>query len=164
MRSTIIKFVAPAFAVASVLSMALPATADSQSSIERKLATELRGEFEVPGPGDPNGAGEFTGITTRDSDGDGQLCYTLATSKIANPTAAHIHNGLEGDSGPVVVELLAPTELGVSECIVAVANRFDTGPELGKRDLRGIRNNPDAFYVNVHNSEYPDGAIRGQLR
>ncbi|MCA1662629.1 MAG: CHRD domain-containing protein [Novosphingobium sp.] len=27
-----------------------------------------------------------------------------------------------------------------------------------------IENNPSAFYVNVHTAQYPNGAIRGQLR
>jgi hypothetical protein len=29
--------------------------------------------------------------------------------------------------------------------------------------LAAILANPNGFYVNVHNAEFPDGAIRGQL-
>jgi hypothetical protein len=28
---------------------------------------------------------------------------------------------------------------------------------------RRIANNPQRFYVNIHNEKFPDGAIRGQL-
>lgn len=166
MRSTIVKFAATSFTLAVGLAATLPASAAVEEGWEgRKLQTELRGEFEVPGPGDPNGRGEFTAITTRNDRGEGQLCYTLSASKIMRAEAAHIHNGMAGEVGPVVVTLMAPTELGVSECIMAVKNNQDPdGTKLSKSDLRGIRSNPTFFYVNVHNSEYPDGAIRGQMR
>jgi CHRD domain len=32
-----------------------------------------------------------------------------------------------------------------------------------KRLAKKLRRAPENFYVNVHNSEHPDGAIRGQL-
>jgi hypothetical protein len=29
--------------------------------------------------------------------------------------------------------------------------------------MKRIRQNPENFYVNVHNADFPDGAVRGQL-
>lgn len=84
--------------------------------------------------------------------GQGQVCWKLSVSDIGAATAAHIHRGEPGDPGPVVVTLSAPAE-GSSEGCADV-----------ERDLiKEILQDPDEFYVNVHNAEYPNGAIRGQL-
>ena len=65
---------------------------------------------------------------------------------------AHIHVGAAGTSGDVVVTLDAPNR-GFS------ANCARVDPMLAGE----IADNPAGFYVNVHNDEFPAGAIRGQL-
>ena len=67
---------------------------------------------------------------------------------VAPLLAAHIHVGSTAEAGPVVVTLSTGTG-----CTV-VQNR-----EL----LLAIITNPSAYYVNVHNADYPAGALRGQL-
>jgi hypothetical protein len=67
-------------------------------------------------------------------------------------TAAHIHVAPTGDAGPVVVGLAPPTS-GLSSGCTSV------DPLL----IKAIKQNPEDYYVNVHNAEYPAGALRGQL-
>ena len=144
--------------LASLLALALTilaapaATAGTASSAV--LSARLIGEAEVPGPGDPDGVG-----SARIRLGDRRVCFTLRWSRIAPPTAAHIHEAPPGEAGPVVVPLfeasggLPPELSGVSGCVEGV------DPGL----IRDIRRHPRQYYVNVHNAPYPAGAVRGQL-
>ncbi len=111
---------------------------------------DLSGDQEVPGPGDPDGLGY---AELRIDPAGGQVCAYIAVEEIAEPTAAHIHAGAEGVAGGVVVTLPTPTAGEVDDCVDG----------LDEATLQAIVDDPAGYYVNVHNAEYQDGAIRGQL-
>lgn len=115
----------------------------------RPFTTTLTGAAEVPGPGDPDGTGTAT-LTV--NPGQEEVCYELSVSGISPAVAAHIHVGSAGVAGPVVIPLAPPTDGSSSAC--AAASR-----EL----LLAIIQNPENYYVNVHNADFPAGALRGQL-
>jgi len=100
--------------------------------------------------GDPDGVGSATILidTTR-------LCFGLTVNNIGAPVVAHIHRGVAGVNGPIVVNLIVPGggNPGASSGCVTV------GADL----LANIRTNPGLFYVNVHTAAFPGGAVRGQL-
>ncbi|MGB3562674.1 MAG: PQQ-dependent sugar dehydrogenase [Thermoanaerobaculia bacterium] len=116
----------------------------------RPLTTVLTGDAEVPGPGDPDGSG-LARITL--NQGLRKVCFDLEVFDIEPAFAAHIHRGAAGENGPVVVTLGPPTTGSSSGCVGGVA------PSL----IKEIRQHPSGFYVNVHNAEFPPGALRGQL-
>jgi hypothetical protein len=82
------------------------------------------------------------------------VCSVIHVTGIELPaTAAHIHLGAAGVTGPIVVHLPAPNAAGVS-----------TGCTHAPRSLiLAIMQHPADYYVNVHNKPYPEGAVRGQL-
>lgn len=113
-------------------------------------ASLLGGAEEVPNPGDSDGYGG-AGISFAS---DTQVCFSLEVANITLPAAAaHIHEGARGVAGPVVVPLAPPDATGKSEACV----------EADSALLARIRQNPAGFYVNVHTSDFPAGAVRGQL-
>lgn len=123
--------------------------APSSAIIRGGSGTALSGSEEVP-PADPDGFG--FAVVTFDPD-RGRVCYFLAVANIAPSTAAHIHEAPRGVNGPVVIHLTPPTSGSSSGCT-------DTSIPVVQRLLA----NPSGFYVNVHNAQYPGGAVRGQLR
>ena len=142
---------AKTLAASLAASAALIATAAFAQPVQggAKFKTTLTGAAEVPGPGDPDGRGEAEIIV---NPGKAQICWVINVRDIEPATAAHIHIGLAGIAGDVVVGLSAPTD-GDSE-----------GCETVSRTLAdAIRKSPASYYVNVHNAIYPDGALRGQL-
>jgi hypothetical protein len=70
---------------------------------------------------------------------------------IAKP-AAHIHVGFLREAGPIVVPLEPPTDGSSSACA-------ETPRALNLE----LREHPGRYYVNVHNTPFPNGAIRRQL-
>jgi hypothetical protein len=117
-----------------------------------QLSAKLKGNAEVPGPGDQNGRGE---AFVKANPAKRKICFQLSWVKIEQPNAAHIHKGADDVAGPAKVELFAgaqPSDI-VEDCI----------KNLKRKLVRRIARRPESFYVNVHNAEYPNGAIRGQL-
>ncbi|MBI3956961.1 MAG: CHRD domain-containing protein [Candidatus Kerfeldbacteria bacterium] len=118
----------------------------------RRIFAGLIGGEEAPGPGDPDGWGKFR---MRVNQGQRMACYRLFVEDITLPaTGAHIHKAPLGNPGPVVITLTPPDADGWSSGCVE---------NLDRNLLKDIRKNPWEYYVNVHTTDYPDGAIRGQL-
>lgn len=112
-------------------------------------SAHLTGADEVPGPGDPDGSG-----TARITFKSGEICWVLDVEGITLPAAAaHIHTGPAGVAGPVLVPLTPPDADGHSEGCAAADDATQNA----------IRGDLSGHYVNVHTSDYPDGALRGQL-
>jgi len=115
----------------------------------RAFSIALTGEAESPA-GDPVATGT---ATVRLRAGQGQLCYKLAAENLPAATASHIHRAAAGASGAVVIPLFTPNAAGkASGCVGA-----------SRSVVRAILAGPAGYYVNVHNGEFPGGAIRGQL-
>jgi hypothetical protein len=132
-----------ALAVLGALLLALPASAAPLATLEASMT----GEKEVPGPGDPDGSGSAVVKVFR-----ANVCYTLTVENIEPATAAHIHLGLRDEAGPIVAPLEPPTGGSSKACV-----------EIPRALSLELREHPGRYYVNVHNEEFPNGAIRGQL-
>jgi hypothetical protein len=115
------------------------------SSLGWTVAIALKGSTE------PNATGTAVVRVRKDA---GQVCYRLHAENITLPAvAAHIHRGGPTVNGPVVVPFQAPGATGNADgCSPATGSLIDE-----------ILANPANFYVNVHTTEHPAGAMRGQL-
>jgi CHRD domain len=119
----------------------------SPASAERRaLSAILEGENEVP-PADPDGFGLAGVLINTETD---RICYALAVRNVDAVIAAHIHSGVAGVNGGIVVELRAPTRGFSAACTTSA-------------QADAIAADPSAYYVNVHSEEHPMGAVRGQL-
>ena len=151
-RNLILSGVGTAAAIA--IAIAIPLTPSSQATTPTtfqttEIAVQMVGAQETQ-PADLNGIGDAR-FFANTSD-PAALCYVLIVDRIRPATAAHIHPGAVGVANPPVVELRAPTDGDSAACV-----------QVRERLLARILNNPQNFYVNVHNTRFPDGAIRGQL-
>jgi len=123
-----------------------------EAAVEKTAETykaDLTGAQE-PGGGDPDGYGKAEISVSDDLD---QICWDINDVHGIGPvTGAHIHKGAPGVNGPVVLTLKMANEGGIKGC---------TSSSEWKED--SLKDNFRSYYVNVHTSEYPNGAIRGQL-
>lgn len=133
----------------------LDVIADAEHGRDRaSLSTPMTQEVTTQPPyaGDPDGRGW---AILKIAPSLGTVCWKTSVSRITLPaTASHIHEAPVGVRGPIVVFLSPPDETGKAE---GCASGVD--PAL----LARIVADPASFYVNVHTTDFPPGAVRGQL-
>lgn len=102
----------------------------------------------------PNTLGSGT-FVARSNVGQGRICWSLTVTGLAGVTASHIHYGTGPNATQIAVPLALPTPF--------------TGTARGCSDapralVKQILTKPSSFYVNVHTTTYPAGAIKGTLK
>jgi hypothetical protein len=137
------------FVAFATVALVLPALAlAGGESMSPVVSAKLKGSNEAPVKGDPNGKGL---AVIHFNAAKGTTCWAFkGVTGIAKPTAAHIHKGGKGVSGPVVVPFGSAYK--ASGCV-----------KTAKALIEKIETSPNAYYVNIHNAKYPAGALRGQL-
>jgi hypothetical protein len=141
---------------ASAALIATAAVAQNVSEGGRKFTTELTGEAEVTAAGVPN-QGDLDGTGTANvtvNVGQQRVCWDIDVDDIGPPQRGHIHRGAATTTGPIVVGFFEPADIDLNGC---------TTTPLDRALLKEIIQHPERFYVNVHNTEFPAGALRGQL-
>jgi hypothetical protein len=118
--------------------------------------TALRGGRPIsttlaPVPTNTVGGGTFV---ARSNSGQGRICWSLTVTGLSDVTAAHIHYL----NGPLATQIAVP---------LALPTPF-TGSATGcatvlRALVKQILVHPENFYVNVHTTTYPGGAISGTL-
>ena len=149
----------PRSMIAIPLAVVLATSAAAQPAAEggRKYTTELTGEAEVNAAGEPN-KGDLDGTGSARvtiNVGQQRVCWDMTVADIAQPTRSHIHKGPATTTGGIVISFFETAETAdLNGCTTTPVNR-----DL----LKDILQNPQDYYVNVHNADFPAGALRGQL-
>lgn len=138
---------------------------DSQQSTAFNAV--LTFDEETPTPPTPS-SGEGLASFLLSHDGT-TLYYTLmATNTTSAVTAAHIHQGRRGESGPVIVNLCGAGSAPAcgTEGVIATGSiqaKDFVGPASGRSmaDLIRAMDN-DRTYTNIHTASNPGGELRGQ--
>ena len=118
------------------------ASAQSQRALAVRI--DLSGANEVP-PADPDATGTAIIVVVPAID---MVCWNLDWEDVdGNVVAAHIHG---------------PAPAGVNAGVLVPLSVFADGCTTSTH-ADAIAANPGNYYVNVHSSAFPGGAIRGQL-
>ena len=138
-----------AFAVLTgivVLGLASLAFGSSQSSMKFKAALNIGQEVPHPKGVAAGASGSFRATLTGTT-----LKWTLTFAHLSGPaSAAHIHMGVKGKPGAVLLPLCGPCKSPVSGTATVTQAEITA---MGARKT----------YVNVHTAKNPNGEIRGQI-
>jgi hypothetical protein len=121
----------------------------------RSSASAARTKYRA---GDPDGSG-WAKIRMRPD--EGTFCYTIQVRNLDEVVAAHIHVGAAGVNGGVVIDLAILTADSKSKGSATFYRHCVEGISVDL--LNSIKENKSEYYLNVHTTAFPDGAIRGQL-
>jgi hypothetical protein len=161
-REQVQKFVSNTLLVV-VITTAIVNNAVIAQTEEQKLTTELSGVNEVP-PTDSSS----TGLAEFDIIGTDSIRYYVNASNIQDVTAGDLHEGLEGENGPILVQLFSyDTPMNqVSESGITTAGNssFQGSTTTSQQQLKDFMSamRTGQIYDNIHTEQNPDGEIRGQ--
>ena len=110
-------------------------------------------EVNVAHPGGGTGDLQASGLVTLAVDpANKEVCYRFSVSTGAEPMMAHIHEGAPLQNGPPVIILFTGTGTSLSNCAPSTRSQ-----------LNQIVADPSHYYVSLDTTQFPDGALRGQL-
>jgi hypothetical protein len=152
----------PVIALFAALAIVLTITASSVSAggpHARVFLLHLTGDQEATPTcapptvcGDPDAVANMVLLVLPRQD---VVCFVTKWRDIdGTVVAAHIHPAPVGVPGPVAVPLFSGTFAGTDRARGCVS---------GQGFADDIVANPSGFYVNIHSSVYPAGAVRAQL-
>jgi hypothetical protein len=136
--------------IAAAVALAIPMFASGATGITAHLTGA---DVVNPNGGDPDGSAN---ITMRVNRVKGRICFVLTYKKLSgHVTGAFLHKGGEGDIARPIVTLFEGDHASpVQACV----------HDLRDRIVKRLKRKPQAHYVDIDTSKYPDGAVRGQLR
>ena len=145
-----LSFLAAATLIGSAAAVSSTASAQLITEGGRTFTATLSGANEVPSTTETGTGRGIVAVNVRQK----RLCYDLEVTGLEDETlvGAHIHRGPAGVNGPVVVPLALPSDGDSDGCV-----------DISARLAAQIWARPEQYYINVHTSEFPAGAIRGQL-
>ena len=126
------------------------------------LDADLLGTNEVPSA-DPDGEGKAD--VEWEINGS-EICFDIKFDNIGTPNRGHIHTGVAGVNGGIVVpffDIQLPEAQRDPRHDELEQGRIQDCVTADPAVLAEIAANPSAFYVNLHNARFPGGAARGLL-
>ena len=117
-----------------------------------QLEANLKGKNEVPGPGDPDGSGR-TEVKLRQS--KGKICSVTTHSNIEPPKGGGIYVGTKGKAEGLFIKLFKNPE---------DPQRPGGCVDAPKKKIAALAANPNHYHISIQTPDYPNGAIRGQLK
>ena len=139
-------------AVLAALVVATPAAATGDTATKCAAYAVLKPGNEVP----PTTSRTLGAAAIRINGATLSFAVTIANPRRETFFAGHIHVGAAGVNGPVVVPLFSGSN---DRKLFVQAARI----QISEANAAAICGNLAGHYVNYHTTQFPGGAIRGQL-
>jgi hypothetical protein len=141
-------------------------TGGGGAATSRTVTTLLNGRKIPGGAGDlgARGSARFTLSPDEES-----VCFEITWRGLDGVvTAAHIHRAPRGQTGPHHIDLFDDEHLvgrrnQVAACVQVEGGHGHGGGGMPAQMIQEVIQTPGDFYLNVHTTAFPAGAIRGQL-